>query len=155
MNDWEAWLRAGSNLKDVGSLVIAAIGGWYGLRTYRTNAATRRAEFLVDLHRKFFIEDKYRPIRQVLDSEAEQDILELAHFIGEQPEDFIEFLNFFELVAYLWKCKNLAFKDVEALLGYYLRLLIRHKYLREYIRDKTSNGFESLDALLDKIEGAR
>jgi hypothetical protein len=141
--------------KDGASLAIAAIGVGFGLQTYRTNAATRRAEFLVDLHRNFFIEDKYRPIRQVLDSEAEKDILELAHFIGEEPEDFIEFLNFFELVAYLWKCRNLAFKDAEALLGYYLRLLIRHKNLREYIRDKPRNGFESLDALLDKIEGAR
>jgi hypothetical protein len=148
MNDWTVF-------KDLASLVIAALGVGFGLQTYRINAATRRAEFLVDLHRNFFIEDTYKPIRQVLDSESEQAIQKLVRFIQEEPENFIEFLNFFELVAYLCKCKNLAFEDVEALLGYYLRLLIRRKNVREYIRDKTRNGFEHLDALLDKMQDTR
>jgi hypothetical protein len=148
MNEWTIF-------KDLGILAITASGAWFGLRTYATNALTRRAEFLVDLHKDFFVEEKYRPIRQVLDSETERAVQERVRLIREEPENFIEFLNFFELVAYLCKCKNLAFEDAEALLGYYLRLLVHRNNIREYIRDKTRNGFEHLDGLLDKIERTR
>jgi hypothetical protein len=148
MNEWTIF-------KDGATLAIAAIGVGFGLRTYAINAATRRAEFLVDLHKNFFIEDTYRPLRQVLDSDTEQAVQDRARLIRDEPENFIEFLNFFELVAYLCECRNLKFKDVEALLGYYLRLLAHHKNVREYIRDKTRNGFEHLDVLLDKIEATR
>ncbi|QHN04919.1 hypothetical protein FTO74_17285 [Granulicella sp. WH15] len=138
--------------KDSLTLIVAATAAAFGLRTYAANATTRRAEFLVDLHRSFFVEDKYRKIREILDSETDEAKREQARLILDEPEEFIEFLNYFELVAYLCQCKNLLFDDVEALLGYYFRLLIHLEAVRKYIRNRPRNGFEHLDALLGKIE---
>ena len=49
---------------------------------------------------------------------------------------FTDFLNFFELVAYMGKEKIISGRDVEALLGYYLKVLTMRPELRAYIHDE-------------------
>lgn len=144
-------------VKDSATLLIASGTAYFGLKTYARNVRTRRAEFLVDLHKTFFIEEKYRRVRQILDSDSDDAAAVDARnlLIQDEPEDFIEFLNFFELVAYLEHCGNLSIEDVDALLGYYFKLLIHHTKIRDYIRDKLHSDFEHLDALLAKIETPR
>ena len=133
--------------------LIAAV---IGLRTYRKNATTRRVEFLVDLHKDFFVESKYRAVRTSIDHtpKDEKQVRIREQLVSSEDEDFIEYLNFFELVAYLNECGNLSDSDVNALLGYYLRLLISHDEVYAYINDVQRNGFKHLKPLLAKIEKA-
>jgi hypothetical protein len=70
----------------------------------------------------------------VLDDTSEKAATKRATFVRDEPEQFTDFLNFFELVAYLKRRRNLSIKDVEALLGYYLTLFETHSDVREYIR---------------------
>lgn len=113
-------------------------------RSYCRNTKTRRAEFICQLHKSFFEDATYKKVRQALDTDDEDAI---AVFVVKESEDFTDFLNFFELVAYLQRQDNLSMDDVEALLGYYLALLRERPALRGYIRNQT-HGFEELDRLL-------
>lgn len=135
--------------KDSATLVIALSIGAVGLFTFWKNARTRKAEFILDLHTAFFVDEnkKYRDIRLKLDSEDIKADEERARLVAEEPEEFTDFLNFFELVSYLHQQRHLSLRDVEALLGYYLRLLAHNREIRTYIHDK-SKGFEQLDTLL-------
>ena len=135
-------------VKDTVTLLVGGAAALIAARGYKSNAQTRRAEFICRLHKSFFEDKTYRKVRQALDLDDEEAI---AAFVIEESDDFTDFLNFFELVAYLRRQKNLSFDDVEALLGYYLLLLCRKPALRGYIRDRT-HGFEELDNLLGMME---
>jgi hypothetical protein len=139
-----------ATVKDNLSLVLATGGAFVALLTYWKNANTRRAEFLWNLHKFFFVDETYKTVRRVFDDTSEQAATKRHEFVNAEPEEFTDFLNFFELVAYLNERKNLSRRDVKALLGYYLTLLERYPYIREYIRDP-KNGFEQLDSLLAKL----
>lgn len=60
-------------------------------------------------------------------------------------EDFVDYLNFFEFVASLRRLGQLKTTEISMLFDYYLRLLCRHEFVRDYIR---RHGFEGLDTLL-------
>lgn len=137
-------------LKDYGSLCVATLAAIFAVLTYRKNAKTRRAEFLVQLHKAFFVEEKYQNIRRVLDSADESAGSDLFRLIDEESEELIDFLKFFEFNAYLEKCGNISSNDLNAGLGYYLKLLKRRTSLRRYIMAH-ENSFEHLRALLGKI----
>ena len=93
-------------------------------------------------------------MRSVLDDDSKPAQEQLAIYIQKQPPEFTDFLNFFELVAYMGSQKTLSESDVEALLGYYLQLLTDKSNLRDYIRDR-KNSFENLNELLEKRETHR
>jgi hypothetical protein len=86
----------------------------------------------------------------VFDDPSEEAATKRAKFAQDEPEEFTDFLNFFELVAYLKKRGNLSRRDIEALLGYYFTLLEKDPLIRDYIRNP-KNGFEQLDSLLAKL----
>ena len=134
-------------IKDCLTLLITGVGGGLAVSGYLKNASTRRAEFLCDLHRAFFEGQTYKAVRRNLDDDSENADAKLRQLTRDQPEEFTDFLNFFELVAWLERQGNLSSGDVHALLGYYLDLLNRHEPIRAYIRNP-SNGFEELHRLL-------
>jgi hypothetical protein len=141
MNQWTVF-------KDIATLLVGGLAALIAAFSYRRNSRTRRAEFLCQLHRSFFEDETYKSVRKALDTEEEEAI---AAFVVTESEDFTDFLNFFELVAYLQRQNNLSLEDVEALLGYYLALLRERPALRGYIRTRT-HGFEELDRLLAIME---
>ena len=143
MNTWTIF-------KDSTTIVLALVSAIVALSVYRRNSSTRRAEFLYDLHTSFFVNETYKAVRKVLDDTSEKAASKRSSFVDDEPEQFTDFLNFFELVAYLEQRGNLSLKDVEALLGYYLNLFEKNSDIRDYIRD-TKNGFEQLNGLLDKL----
>jgi hypothetical protein len=136
--------------KDSATLAIGATTAFVGLKTYMENATTRRLEFLVDLHKTFFTQDRYKSVRMILDSD-EEGTNKRANLVLEEPEEFIEYLNLFELVAYHNRYQDHALEDTKAMFGYYLRLMNRDVAIRSYIRD-TQNGYEYLNRLLDKLD---
>ena len=132
-------------IKDVATFVVASIAALVAAFSYRRNTKTRRAEFLCQLHKAFFEEKTYKDVRRTLDSASG---LAVAAFVAGESDEFTDFLNFFELVAYLRRQNNLSSEDVQSLLGYYLGVLSRDATLRQYIRDP-KHGFEELNGLLD------
>jgi hypothetical protein len=143
MDHWTIFKDSAALILTGSAALIAAVG-------YKRNANTRRAEFLCDLHKSFFEESTYKEVRRVLDESPEKSAARCAEFVTEEPEAFTDFLNYFELVAYLHKRGNLSTEDVKALLGYYLDLLKNNQGIRDYIRDR-KHGFEELNGLLDII----
>jgi hypothetical protein len=137
-------------IKDYATPVVAAGGASIALLTYWKNTNTRRAEFLWNLHKSFFVDDTYKTVRRVFDDPSEEAATKRATFAKEEPEEFTDFLNFFELVAYLERRRNLSRRDIEALFDYYLTLLEKDQLIRNYIRNP-KNGFEQLDGLLAKL----
>ena len=122
------------------------------------NAETARTELLRKLHREFFVEDHYKPMRAMLDEHASAEAL--TREIAEESSRFTDYLNFFELIGYLYKSRRwpgvsiLPFQDVEAVLGYYLRSLRDNNQIRAYICQE-SRSFEHLNRLLAKMYGEK
>lgn len=59
--------------------------------------------------------------------------------------DMDDYLNFFELIASLWKEGEVSFKEVELLFNDYLKYLWQTDFTRDYI---VNWGFEGLEELL-------
>jgi hypothetical protein len=138
--------------------VFAVIGGALALLTFRRNANVRRAEWLSSLHAKFFEASSYKRIRRVLDSsDSDPELGQLratlaADESSELAEAFVDYLNFFEFVASLRKLRQLKTKEISMLFDYYLRLLCKHGFVRDYVQQ---NGFEELEKLLKECGDRR
>lgn len=139
--------------------ISAMVGGALAILTFWRTVKVRRAEWLSNLHSKFFEAPAYKNIRRVLDSDdADVDFSRLrdeiaANKSSELVEAFVDYLNFFEFVASLHKLGQLKSKEISMLFDYYLRLLCRHGFVRSYIR---AQGFEELEALLKKcVDGKK
>jgi len=119
--------------------------------TYWRNANTKRAEFLLLLHKAFFVDTTYKPLRDLLDNPSESDVDKLRSHIQEETAELTDFLNFFELIAYFESCRTLRAADVDALLNYYLHLIKVNGPLLTYIgKDQTS--FEYLKTLIKRVK---
>lgn len=138
---------------------FAVFGGMLAIASFWRTATVRRAEWLSNLHAKFFEGPAYKQIRRVLDSDdADPDLKRLRDEIAADKtsdlvEAFVDYLNFFELVGSLRKLRQLKASEVSMLFQYYLSLLCKHGFVRSYVRKQ---GFEQLDALLREcVEGKK
>jgi len=134
----------------VSALVAGALAVW----TFWRTAKVRRAEWLSTLHAKFFESTNYKRVRGLLDYETTPDFGHLRESViggtfDPLVEDLVDYLNFFEFVASLWKLGQLRTNEVSMLFQYYVSLLARHDFIRQYIKRE---GFENLDALLGEYE---
>ena len=138
---------------DIGVKAFTIIGGALAIIAFWRTTKIRRAEWLSNLHAKFFEGTSYKRIRRILDSsDKDTELSQLRRELAadqnsELAEEFVNFLNFFEFVASLQKFGQIRVSEIEMLFEYYLRLLCRHEFVRGYIRE---NGFEELDSLLRK-----
>jgi hypothetical protein len=126
-------------------------GGWAAWTFWRT-AKIRRAEWLSNLHAKFFESTNYKTIRRILDYQLEPEFSRLRGAIqtnnyDELVEALVDYLNFFEFVASLERLGQLKTKEISILFQYYLELICKHEFLREYIQ---TQGFEDLQRLLQR-----
>ena len=129
------------------AIVIALVSAFAALLTYRRNSQTKRAEFLLELHKSFFVDETYKPLRTLMDDSDSLAQQKLQSEIAKESPEFTDFLNFFELIAYFRSSKTLRHRDVQALLGYYLDLMKNDLAISAYI-GKKSTTFEHLNALL-------
>jgi len=128
-------------------LVISLGAGVVSWRALRTTQRLNRAKFLYDLHQDFFVKPSYWVMRDALDGAADNPILTDA--IDRESNELVQFLNFFELVAYFEVTGQLKPEDVDALLGYYLGCFRHHFALCTYI-NKDGNSFGNLNKLLHR-----
>lgn len=123
--------------------MIAAVAA---LWTYRSNSRRERAKWAVQLYDKFYETDHYKPIREKLDCapDAAADVVQL---VTQESAEFTDYLNFFEMVSYLAKSRQLSKDDVLSLFQYYLQCLKRHDSVINYLENK-DKGFEQLSGFL-------
>lgn len=131
-----AYWTAGIVYSIVGT--VAAIGA---LLVYRSNSKRERARWAEGLYTRFYERPELKTVRDQLDCVAGD--AGVASLVSEESSTLTDYLNFFEFVAYLRSSKQLSEADVEALFGYYLNCLRRHREVVEYVRDK-DKGFEYL-----------
>lgn len=130
------------------AVVVGAVAACVALFTYRRNARLERARWISNLYAKFYEEEStLKDIRDQLDSAVPDAIVD--GLVKSEPSAFTDYLNFFELMAYLEKSKQLEREDIEALFGYYLDCLSKHRTVVKYIQDK-GKGYESLRDLLTR-----
>ncbi len=129
---------------------FAALGAaFWALFIYTSNARRERARWVENLYSRFFEKEELKKIRDIVDCDSgDSDVAEL---VREESPQWTDYLNFFELVAYLQVSGQLEEEDVNALFAYYLGCLKKHKPVMDYISNE-SKGFEQLKKLLSKIE---
>jgi hypothetical protein len=136
--------------------VSGLAGGIVALVTFWRNAKLKRAEWLYQLHAKFYESPAYKRIRHMLDYQPPAFAnLRAAVTTGghdELAEAFVDYLNFFEFVASLWKMGQLREGEISMIFEYYLLNLKEHEFVMEFIR---RNGFENLEALITRVSAAR
>src|SRR5882724_804001 len=91
--------------------LVAVVAPVIALFTYRKNAKTKRAEWLSTLHARFFESSNYKRIRGIVDYEL-PELATLRECVtsggyDELVELFVDYLNFFEFIASLWKLGQL------------------------------------------------
>ncbi len=131
------------------SLAVAAASVFVAVLTYRKNSALERARWLASLYSKFYEALDLKRIRQALDESAPNSP-QIRELIQQEDAGFTDYLNFFEFMAYLEECGQLSKSDVAALFDYYLRLLSKHKDVREYVAEGR-NGYGYLKKLLPRF----
>ncbi len=137
---------------DVILRITTLLGGAWAVWVFWRTTTIRRAEWLSSVHSKFFESENYKKIRRVLDYETEPEFSCLRRAATEGTydvlvEELVDYLNFFEFVASLERLGQLKRKEISILFQYYLTLLCKHDFVRQFIR---SQGFEDLRRLLNK-----
>lgn len=93
-------------------------------------------------------------MRRIIDNEtAELTALRVAieeNRDNELVEHFIDYLNFFEFIAFLMSKQQLTKDEVDATFAYYLENLSKHEFIVTYIKQY---GFENLaKELADRLK---
>src|SRR5262249_34409031 len=113
------------------------------LMVYYQRLKLERAKWALSLYEKFYEKDSLKRIRDILDSELGDSVVE--SLLLKCPADFTDYLNFFEFVGFLKMNGHLKLSEFEGLFDYYLRCLNRHPRVKNFILE---NGYEDLDKLL-------
>lgn len=127
------------------SSIAGIVAAFWALWVYGNNSRRERARWAESLYTRFYEKPELKTVRDQLDCAAGDATV--ARLVTEETPALTDYLNFFEFVAYLQSSKQLSGKDVQALFGYYLDCLRRHKDLVGYIRNK-DKGFEYLSKIM-------
>src|ERR1700739_877717 len=129
--------------------LMATAGAFVAVLTYYRNSTIERARWLSSLYSKFYEAPDLKRIRKSLD-ESLPNAPAISDLVRNEDPDFTDYLNFFEFMAYLEVRHQLGRRDVEALFDYYLRVLSKHKEVREYVLEDR-NGYGYLKKLLPRF----
>ena len=129
--------------------LMATAAAFVAVLTYYRNSRIERARWLSTLYSKFYEAPDLKRIRKCLD-ESLPGAAEITELVRNEDPDFTDYLNFFEFMAYLEDRGQLGHRDVAALFDYYLRVLSKHKEVREYVLEDR-NGYGYLKKLLPRF----
>ena len=132
------WTAAADIVKTIAG-VVGLLGLPAAYVTYRRSVRTRRADWLVSLHEKFFETERYAWVRRVLDYRQEPDYSALAQAVKEQKhsplaDEFYRYLNFFELLASLRKLGQISDEEIIGLFDYDLRMIAQQQFIVDALR---------------------
>jgi hypothetical protein len=136
--------QASKIVQILSSLAGVAAGVWAFL-IYRRNSRRERAQWVENLYSRFFEKDEFKKVRDTLNCRADDS--KVTALVAAEASKWTDYINFFELVAYLQESKQLEPEDVKALFQYYLQCLKRHRTVMDYVRND-AKGFKYLRKLL-------
>jgi len=142
----QEWLRTIGAFSGAVTVVAALIAAYHAIKTYKGNLELERAKWAHKLYESFYEKPLYAPVRRTIDHEYDNPEI-LRILIG--TDDFYDYLNFFEFVAFLWHCKQLTDAEVWGLFGFYLKQL-KNPIIQPEI-DNANWSYEHLKKLLDTI----
>ncbi len=129
-----------------GSLIFSAF-------TYYKNNKVKRGEWLKTLFEKFYEENKFSEVRKHIEYET------LNIYLGvdlngmctnmDNEENLVNYLNFFELIAFLKLNGHIEKLEVKSMFGYFIKSLNKDEFIKRYLRQF---DFENLEMLLSEYE---
>jgi hypothetical protein len=140
-------LETAVKVAQIASYLIGSTAAIWAALVYRENARRERAKWAESLFNLFYIKTDLKRVRNLIDCELDNKTVE--ELVESDAPEWTDYLNFFEFVEYLKVSKQLSEKDVQALFGYYLLCLNRHRVIIEYI-EKDENGFDYLKNFLKR-----
>ena len=158
--DIRDWGAIGQLLSGIGTVVVAG-AATLARRSYRHQIGLEQMKWLQQLYDNFYNSDRYKAVRQRIDFDDLETLLQLLRKSDVAPQElrtqekdqldqFTDYLNFFEWIGYLEREGQITFENIDAMFKYYLvRLLqvdVSHQ-LRKYISD---HGYEELHNLLNR-----
>jgi hypothetical protein len=144
LQDWADVATVGAGL----AALIVAFSALVAYWQFARNSRAQRAQWLVSLFERFYERDIYRDVRRDLEWNQGGTInqsIESDEYDAFE-EKWTDYLNFFELIAYLREIGQLSDEDIKAMFQYWLRQLQGYG---EYLR---SNGYDKLGRLLVTME---
>ena len=139
---------------------IALVTACIAMGEYRRNGKRDNARWLTDLFGRFYNPEHYRAVYRAFDGQDPPRLQALVRVIADRAEahsdsvsewDLTRYLNFFELVATLWKQGRLAIEDVALLFKYPLKRLAAQRGIVGYLK---RYDYDALPELLSKFSKA-
>ena len=132
---------------EIAAYIIAILAAVGSVWQYRRNSLRERSRWLFELYQRFYEQKTLKAMRIRLDSHD-------TKFVTEEKDldllgDLDDFLNFFELIAYLWKKGELQIEEVQAMFAYPLRTIVEDEAVMVYV---SKYGYdEDLGVLLKEL----
>lgn len=132
------------NLTEISELLatfIAFLGGIVTVYTYWKNSSLKRAEWLYELYEKYYEAKYYKEMRLMIDYGRKEQIEMLKNAIENDCEDklveeLVDYLNFFEFIASLWKLGQLPLKEIAMVFEYYILRIGDYDFLNKFLVDQ-------------------
>jgi gamma-glutamylcyclotransferase (GGCT)/AIG2-like uncharacterized protein YtfP len=157
--DVKGW---GELLSGIGTIILSSTAV-FAFFSYWREIKRERLKWLQQLYEKFYNQKRYKPVRQRIDFDDLDDLLLLLHKtrdLAKPPsledrnkiDEFTDYLNFFEWIAFLKSDKQLSFKNLDVMFNYYLTrtLEIDAKHSGKLVKYLIENGYEKFVELLSK-----
>ena len=129
------------------ALAAASIAALWGLYTYRRSVKLEKAKWMKELYEKFYERSELKRVRDILDGDDKEKILEM---VNTEATEFTDYLNFFEFLGYLSESKQIGSNEIMGMFDYYLRNLRERPAVLNYINNP-AKGFEKLRAFLKQV----
>jgi hypothetical protein len=153
---WGSYLTGAGT---IGLALAAFVAGLKAVKEYADRTKAEQIRWVGDIFERFFQDKLYRRVRQRVDYDDLDNIAILlernkdrnAEFSQEERDlldEFTDYLNFFEFIAFLIAKKQMASEDVSQMFDYYLRRLNQIKQRAAVMEYLEKDGFENLRKLL-------
>jgi hypothetical protein len=150
----------GQVVSGIGALILAGTALW-ARKNYARQVTLEQMKWLQQLYDSFYNSERYKAVRQLIDFDdlgttlallkrADTESGQLSLPERTQVDQFTDYLNFFEWIAFLEKEGQLTFEQVDAMFKYYVTRFLqvdKNRELRKYIQQ---NGYEQLHRLLNR-----
>lgn len=143
---------------NTGIAISTIAGGAVAIYTYWRNSGLKRAEWLYQLYEKFYEQAYYKEMRHLIDYAPEEKIAKLRHGIENDCEDdlveaLVDYLNFFEFIASLWKLNQLPIKEIAMVFEYYILRIGDYDFIVKFLHDESFDHLPELIRALKTRKG--
>jgi hypothetical protein len=153
---WGSYLTGAGT---IGLALAAFVAGLKAVKEYEDRTKAEQTRWVGDLFERFFQGKLYRRVRQKVDYDDLDNVIILLErnkepnpeFSQEERDlldEFTDYLNFFEFIAFLIVKNQMASEDVRQIFDYYLRRLNQIKQQAPVMEYLEKDGFENLHKLL-------